>query len=39
MSVAYRFHPRWGTRASWNRIITDYNRDADVWLAGISYRF
>lgn len=39
MSVAYRFHPRWGTRASWNRIITDYDRDADVWLAGISYRF
>lgn len=39
MSVAYRFHPRWGTRVSWNRIITDYDRDADVWLAGISYRF
>lgn len=39
MSVAYRFHPHWGTRVSWNRIITDYDRDADVWMAGVSYRF
>ena len=39
MSASYRFHPQWGTRVSWNRIITNYNRDADIWLAGISYRF
>lgn len=39
MSAAYRFHPRWGMRASWNRIITDNDRDADIWLAGISYLF
>lgn len=39
MSAAYRFHPHWGTRVSWNRIITSYNRDADVWLAGLTYRF
>ena len=39
MSASYRFSPRWGTRVSWNRIISDYHRDSDVWLAGISYIF
>lgn len=39
MTLAYRFHPRWGGRISWNRIITDYDRDSDVWLGGISYLF
>jgi hypothetical protein len=39
ISSSYRFHPQWGIRASWNRIVTNYNRDADVYLAGIGYRF
>jgi hypothetical protein len=39
MTVAYRFHPQWGARVSWNRIITDYDRDSDVWLGGVSYLF
>ncbi|HOP41517.1 MAG TPA: hypothetical protein PLI53_10795 [Geobacteraceae bacterium] len=39
MTVCYRFHPTWGTRFSWNRVITDYERDADVWLLGLSRFF
>ena len=39
MTAAYRFHPHWGARLSWNRVITDYDRDSDVWLAGVSYLF
>ncbi|MGH7995631.1 MAG: hypothetical protein ACREFX_04690, partial [Opitutaceae bacterium] len=26
-------------RGIWNRVITDYNEDADVWLLGVGYRF
>jgi hypothetical protein len=39
MTAGYRFHEHWGVRASWNRIITDYHRDSDLWLAGLSYLF
>jgi len=39
MSAAYRFYPPWGIRFSWNRVLTDYDRDSDIWLGGISYRF
>jgi len=39
MTASYRFHPHWGLRASWNRIVTNYNRDTDVILGGIAYRF
>ena len=39
LTTSYRFHPHWGVRASWNRIVTNYNRDTDVILGGIGYRF
>ena len=39
LSGSYRFHPHWHMRTSWNRIVTDYNRDTDVILGGIGYRF
>ncbi|MBT0666577.1 hypothetical protein KI809_19890 [Geobacter pelophilus] len=39
MSGSYRLHGPWGVRASWNRILTHYDRDADVLLGGISYCF
>jgi len=39
MSASYRFHPHWGLRTSWNRIVTSYSRDTDVILGGIGYRF
>jgi hypothetical protein len=38
-TFSYRFHPHWGLRISWNRVATDHDRDADVVLYGISYRF
>ena len=37
--AAYRFHPRFAIRAAFSRIITDYNRDTDVFLGGLVYRF
>jgi hypothetical protein len=39
MTAAYRLAPNWGTRFSWHRVITNYERDADVWLLGIGYLF
>ena len=38
-SASYRFSSRWLTRVSWNRTVTDYNRDTDVILIGLGYRF
>ena len=26
-------------RGSWNRVLTGYNKDSDVFLAGVGYRF
>jgi hypothetical protein len=31
--------PHWGIRLSWNRIVTNYNRDADIITGGIGYHF
>jgi len=39
MTAGYRFTPAWGARFSWNRVITNYERDADVWLLGLTRRF
>lgn len=39
LSAAYEFLPRWVTRISWNRIVTNYDRDTDVILGGIGFRF
>jgi hypothetical protein len=39
MTAGYRLNPQWGARFSWNRIITSYDRDSDVWLGGVSYLF
>lgn len=39
MSASYRFHPHWNLRTSWNRIVTNYDRDTDVILGGIGYRY
>jgi hypothetical protein len=39
MSASYRLGQHWTTRVTWNRIVTRYNRDADVILAGVGYRF
>lgn len=38
-TASYRFHRRWAMRVSWNRIATDYHRDADVVLYGLTFRY
>jgi hypothetical protein len=39
MSAAYQIRPSWIIRISWNRIITNYDRDTDVLLGGIGFHF
>jgi hypothetical protein len=39
LTASYRIDPHWALRASWNRIVTNYDRDTDVLLGGIGYRF
>lgn len=39
LTASYRLTPRWLVRTSWNRIVTSYDRDTDVILGGIGYRF
>jgi len=37
--AGYAFQDHWAIRATWTRVATDYDRDSDVFLSGISYRF
>lgn len=39
ISTKYAFHEHWEMRVSWNRIITGYDRDGDVMMLGLGYRF
>jgi len=39
VAASYRLGDHWSTRVTWNRIVTRYNRDTDVILAGLGYRF
>ena len=39
MSMGYRFAAAWIARLSVNRIVTNYNRDTDVFLLGVGYLF
>jgi len=36
--VSYRLNDGWFVRLVWNRVITTYSRDSDIWLVGIGYR-
>jgi len=36
---SYRISQDWLIRATWDRIITRYDRDTDIFLGGIGYRF
>jgi hypothetical protein len=38
-TVAYRFTPHWQARLTWNRVLSNYDRDADVILLGLGYRW
>ncbi len=39
LTGSYRLDPRWSLRTSWNRIVTNYDKDTDVIMGGIGYRF
>lgn len=39
LTAAYYFSPHWLARISWDRVITNYSNDADVFLVGMGYRF
>ncbi|MEO5698885.1 MAG: hypothetical protein ABIS17_14240 [Casimicrobiaceae bacterium] len=39
LSASYRFSPRWNVRATWHRVLADYNRDTDVFFAGVGYSY
>lgn len=39
LTASYRLDPRWSLRISWNRIVTNYDRDTDVLLGGVGYGF
>jgi hypothetical protein len=37
MSTSYHFTPRSLGRASWHRIVSDYDKDADIFLLGLGH--
>ena len=39
LTGSYRFAPHWAVRATWNRVVTSYERDTDVIVGGLGYRF
>lgn len=38
-TATLRFSERWQIRLTWNRVISRYKRDADVFLLGLGYRW
>jgi len=38
-TVSWRLNDQWLVRFTWNRVVTDYSRDADVFLLGLGYRW
>lgn len=39
MTVGYRLYDHWGLRAQMHRVVTDHDRDSDVFLGGVGYAF
>jgi hypothetical protein len=39
MSAGYNVTEHWTARVSWNRVMTTYDKDSDIYLAGVGYRF
>lgn len=39
LSAGYRFGDRWIARFSWNRTMTDDDRDTDIFVLGVGYRW
>jgi hypothetical protein len=38
-TFSVRFNDQWLVRAVWDRVVTNYNRDSDVILLGLGYRW
>ncbi len=38
-TAAYKLDSRWKARVTWNRVNTNYDRDTDLILFGVGYRF
>lgn len=39
LTGSYRLTPHWAIRTTWSRVVTSYERDTDVILGGVGYRF
>lgn len=39
LTGSFRLSEHWLIRTTWDRVISSYNRDTDVFLGGIGYRF
>ncbi|WP_298436083.1 hypothetical protein [Geobacter sp.] len=39
LTGSYRISQHWHIRATWDRVISSYDRDTDIFLGGIGYRF
>jgi hypothetical protein len=39
IGMRYRISPDWRAQLSWQRVITDYNRDSDLLLVGVGKKF
>ena len=39
ITASYRLSPHWDIRTTWDRIITDYDRDSDIFMGGVGYRY
>ena len=38
-TATWRLDSRWQARLTWNRVVSNYNRDADLFLLGLGYRW
>ncbi len=38
-TATLRLSAHWQTRLTWNRVVSNYNRDADIFLLGLGYRW
>ena len=39
MTASYRIGREWAARFSWSRVLSNYDRDTDLLLLGVGYRF
>jgi hypothetical protein len=39
VTTSYRFSDHWFTRFNWDRVESNDNRDSDIFLLGVGYRW